>query len=382
MKYRLELLTNIGPLTVSTVLFSPDVVIDSWSKRINAPGKMVFSIRATNPKATEANLRPYRRVRLYRQTDSGYVVCWFGYIEDKAEFDGRIEVICAGMLNFFTKRLTANDEAFAGQGSAEAFGLLADCNTDDDTGVTAGTGGVTTTKDIETQGRIDVFTAWTKLAQAHAAEFEINDDGEFNFMSSVGNDLSASVTLVFRRDGSPGSNVSSIRIAESGRDMATRIVATSSAPGVSEYIYDSPNQSTYGVIVEQKSFNEAQDDPTLEAMADAYGSQREHPIPDFQVTPESARLVLNQLTGQRVERGLDYFDVSIGDLVSTQIITENLSVTTAKRIAEIVVNVDANGKETMSFTLTEAGVFVTAGYLEASRVDELIRKVAYIETVL
>lgn len=382
MRYRLDLLSNVGPLEVSSVLFSPDIAVESYSKRINAPGKMVFSIRATNPKATANNLRPYRRVRLYRQTDSGYVPCWFGYIEDKAEFEGRIEVICAGMLNFFTHRFTADNEAFTGQGSTEAFGLLSDCNSDSDTGVTAGSGGVTTTKSVEAQGKLDVFTAWTKLAQAHTAEFDINDDGEFNFVPSIGSDLSASLTLVFRRDGSPGSTLSSIRISENGRDMATRIVAKSSASGVSEYIYDSPFQSTYGVIVEQKTFNEAQDDATLEAMTDAFGSQREQPIPDFQVSPESVHLVLNQRTGERVERGLDYFDVSIGDLVSTQIITENMSLNTAKRIAEIVVNVDANGKETMSFTLTEAGVFVTAGYLDASRSDELIRQVAYLQSVL
>lgn len=380
MRFRLDMLTNIGPLEISTALFTPDISIESYSKRISAPGKMVFHIRTTHPKATDENLRMFRRVRLYRQVGTGYIPCWFGYIEDKSEFGKEIEVICTGMLGFFTKRFTGLDQSFTGEGSADAFSLLEACNTDSDTGVTEGDGDVDSTKNVQAQGRIDVLKAWQLLADAHGAEFEIDDEGEFHFVQSLGSTLT--IHLVYRRDGSSGNTVSVIRIGESGRDMATRVIGTTSADGVDPYIYNSPTQATYGVITEVKAFNEAKDSGTLQSMVEAYGSQRENPLPDFEVTPVGVHKELNQRTGEPELRGLDYFDVQVGALVPTQIITENRAQTTAKRIVEIMVRVDENGHEHMTFTLSNAGIHITADYLDASRTEEMNRRLRYLESVV
>lgn len=380
--YRLDLYSTDG-LTRDAALFSPDIAVERYSKRINAPGTLVFSIKATNPKATESNLRLFRRVRLYRQSrdGSGYAPVWFGYILEKNELDGRVEVVCDGMLGFFTKRFTTDSETFTGEGSSEAFGLLSDANTDDETGVSQGTGGVTTTRSVTAQGRIDLLKAWELLAQAHDAEFEIDDSGAFHFVPVLGSDQSATVHLRFHRDGKPGTNLNAIQIGDSGKDMANRVFGLSSA-GYS-YQYDDPtSQATYGLLTTVKQFNEAQDLATLTTMTTAYGTQVSNPPPYFQINPTLASKKVHPRTGERTMSGLDYGDVSVGDLITVTTITENRSETAAKRIAEVEMTVDENGQEQMALTLTEAGIFIAAGYLDVNRIDDLATRVRQIENVI
>lgn len=369
MSYRIDLL-GMTDLTPHAALF--DATIEQWSHRINAPGKFTFSLDANHPKATPDNLKIFRRVRLYRHGSP----VWLGYIEDKNELDGRIEVICNGMVGFFAKRFLNADRDLSGIGSDVAFGLLSTFGAQ--TGITEGDGGVSTTRTLQTQGRIDVLKAWELLAQAHGAEFTIDTAGAFHFVPTLGSDQSESLILRYFRNGQPGVNVAEILIGESGRDMATRVIGVS---GALIKQYDAATQAEYGLIEEVKQFNEAQDQATLDAMTTAYGSQRAYPVPDFQVSPSLSRKTIHPYTGERVVTGLGLEDVSVGDLVTVMLATENQNSTTVKRIAELIVTLDGD-KEKLSLTLSEAGVFITAGYLDASRVDELRRRVKEIESVL
>jgi len=47
-----------------------------------------------------------------------------------------------------------------------------------------------------------------------------DDDAAFNFVPSLGTDQSAVVTLTYRQDGAPGTNVNAIEWGEDGKDMA------------------------------------------------------------------------------------------------------------------------------------------------------------------
>lgn len=381
--YRIELYETTGDSTVQTALYSPVVRVDSWSKRINAAGHLVFSLHRFDTKATEENLRHYRRVRLFRKNRDStgeYEAVWFGYIEAVNQVDDRIEVFCTGMLDLFKKRYTGASEQFNGQGSTEAFGLLTDTNGNDGaTGITAGTGGVTTTRDITLDHR-EILSAWEELARAHDAEFEIDDDGDFNFVPELGTDQSSVIELIFRRDGSPGNNVQEIEVGEDGRDMANQVVGvTGAGGGLTSTIDDATSQTTYGVLIERRTFNHANDQTTLDAITQSYVDQVAHPITDFRIVPEMARRSFDPVGGTLSLSGLDYGEVSIGDLITVDIVSDNRTISETKRIAEIVVDVDENMQETLRFTLSKSGVFVTATLLDRKEIQELKRKIKELE---
>lgn len=384
--YRIDIYQTTGTSAVQTVLFTPAITVRSWGKRINAAGKMVFSMQKFHEKATEENLRHYRRVRLYRKKrdmSGEYEAVWFGYIEATNEVDNEIEVLCVGMLDLFLKRYTGGNELFNGQGTTEAFGLLTDTNTNDEnTGIVTGAGGVTSTRDLTMDSR-ETLRAWEQLAQAHNAEFEIDDEGAFNFVPALGSDKSTIVTLTFRRDGQPGSNVNRINIGDDGRPMANKIIGVSSGGSpITSTQSDTASIAIYGKLIERKNFNDANNQTTLDSITSSYLSQRANPITDFRVEPTLASKKFNPATGSNSVTGLQYSDVVVGDLVTVHFITENRTISTTKRIAEITVDADENGHEEIRFTLSEAGVFITAAFLDASVIEELKLKIKEIEAQL
>lgn len=383
MLYRLDIY-GLLPTTVPVTFFTPDITVSSWSKRISAPGSLVFSIRSDDPRATPANLKMKRRVKLYRKnrTSAGYTACWTGYIDAVNEDGPQIEVVCAGMLKFFERRFADEGQAFTGQGTTEAFGLLTAANAEEDTGVTAGTGGVTTANAVNATGKRDTLKAWELLAQADGGEFEINEEWELNFVPLLGSDKSGTVNLIYRKDGTPGTNCRSIQIGEDGEPMANKVYATSSVGGLTYTAEDLTSQGEYGILIEHKTFNEAQDQDALEALADAYISQVGNPLTDFRITPETEIRVFNPITGEREVAGIGYGDVVVGDLVNVIIIRQNQSTEETKRIVEITVSVSETGEEELSFTLSRAGVHVSASYLNANRVSELAKRIQTVESLL
>lgn len=382
--YRLAIYEGIDD-EVRTVLFAPgELTLERWGRRINSPAPLVFSVHRFSAKATPETLRPYRRVRLFRRPRAGgeYEAEWFGYIEAVKEVGERIEVVCAGALKVFKKRYTGDNETFNGQGSTEAFGLLSDANSADDTGIVSGTGGVGATRSL-TFNAVDVLSAWERLALAHGAEFEIDAVGVFHFVPELGADKSGTIELIFRRDGQPGSTVDEIESGLDGEPMANRIMATSSASGGLTSVQDDvTSQGLYGLLVDRRQFSEATDQPTLDAMAGALLSQVKIPITDYRVKPTLAVKKLNPITSGRELTGIDVRDIDPGDLVTVTIRTENQSVSTVRRVVELVVSVDANLSETLLVTLSDAGVFVSSALLSANEVGDIKRRLREVETLL
>lgn len=382
------LLDILGPTdaTPQDSLYSPDITVTGWSKRINAPGKFVFSMHKDNPSATDETLQMWRGVRLYRTPRDGtntLLKAWFGVIISKREVGDRIEVLCAGGLKIFAKRYTGGNESFTGAGSTEAFGLLSDTNANDGpTGISQGTGGVATTLNL-TLDSIDIQQAFEQIAAATDAEFEVDDDALLNFVPSLGSDKSATIELIFQRDSKPGSNVVSIEIAEDGEPMANKVIGTTTASSGLTSTYTHPTSTpTYPVLVDHKTFNTANNQTTLDALTEAFGLQRGLPVPDFQAVPATATKKFNTLTGQREIAGLQYGDVEVGDLVLVTIITANRNISVVKRIAELIVDVDENLNEKMRFTLTTTGVFVTEQYLGESELPDIKRRIQRVEAQL
>jgi hypothetical protein len=370
---------------VPVILFK--AVVRSWSKKINAPGTMTFSLPISDTDATATNLQKYKRVTLQRLAQDGtntYQTVWTGYIEAAKENHEYIDVICQGNLKLFLKRYAALNQAFTGAGSTEAFGLLTTTNgTDGDTGITTGTGGVATANPVTAQRRIDILRAWEDLAAADGAEFEIDDTLKFNFVPALGSDKSASVTLRYRRDGTPGSNVVLTGFGEDGELMANRILGyTDNGGGLTSTKDDAASQATYGVLIEEKQFNQAQNQAALDAMTLSYLTQRANPLTDYAVQPILANQTFDVVSGTNQITGLQYTSLGVGDLVTADILTENQTILQSRRIAEIDVIVDEQLNETVLYTLSKSGVFVTSAYLSDDSVLQIKRRIREIDSLL
>lgn len=382
--YLIDLCSTTGDSEVVDSLETPVITVRGWSKRINAPGKLVFSIHRNHPAATDENLRMWRHVRLYRKPRDGTATkasVWYGLIISKRQLGDHIEVLCHGALRIFDKRYTDQEATFSGQASTEALGLLSATNLNDgDTGIAEGDGGVTTTVSLILDA-ITLSRAFEELAMASGAEYEVDDDALFNFVPSLGSDKSATIELIFRTNGDPGTNVIDFEVAEDGEPMANKIIGTTSG-GLSS-TYEHPTSSdTYPVLVERKAFNSADDQTTLDSLVESYGLQRSFPIPDFQAVPATATKKFNAISGTREIAGLQYEDVQVGDLVLVTIITPNRNESVVKRIAEVIVDVDENLNERLRFTLTEAAIFVTERYLDETAFGDIKQRIQQIEYLL
>jgi len=380
--YTVKLYNNTGS---SAEALLADCTVRSWSNRLNGPGRFAFTLPLGSTNL--GLLRPYRQVTLERRKQDGTDAdegAWIGFVESfKRTSRQEYTVFCAGLLQEFRKIPTAKDETFTGQGSTEAFELLTAANAIRATGVTAGTGGVTTTKSLKAQGYADVLSMWEDMAMAHGAEFDITFARQFRYVPSLGSDKSGTVTLRFRRDGEPGNTVEDLEEGEDGEPMANRIIASTTGGGGLSYTWDdATSQSTYGVLVEVKEFNEAQDAGTLQSLAGAYGAQRANPITDFQARPVMAEKRLNALTGALETVGLQYGDVVPGDLVTCDFVTEGTTLQAVRRVAEVLVDVDEEDNEVVRYTLSKTGIYVSSNYLEYDKVGELTRRIQAAERLL
>ncbi len=92
-------LYDITGTTKETIFF--DAIVNGWSLRINAAGRMNFSLPYGSRNATEARLQKYKRIKLMRKIGGEYTTIWYGYIEAHKRQSERIDVFCVGMLEFF-----------------------------------------------------------------------------------------------------------------------------------------------------------------------------------------------------------------------------------------------------------------------------------------
>lgn len=376
--YAIDLMDTDG--TVVDTLPVPVASVRGWSDRINAPGKLVFSLNRNNPAASDDNLRKWRPVRLYRKPIDGtdtMLPTWFGYLMASRENGERVEVQAQGGLKIFTKREATG--TFTGAGSTEAFGLLSTTNSLGVTGISQGTGGVTTTMDM-TLSDVQMLHGLEQFGMATGGEFRVNPDAELDFVPGLGSDMSH-IELIFDRTGNPSNNLSAFEIAEDGEPMANRILGEGGG-FTKTYNHPTSVSSGYPLLVERKVFPVVNDQGTLDALTAAYGLQKGLPIPDFIAQPATTIKRFNPLSGVREISGLEYGDVGVGDLVTVTIITGARNTSTVKRIAELQVEVDENLNERLLFTFSEAGVYVTGQYLDDAAFADIRRRVLEIERQL
>lgn len=365
--YTLQLLDISGTTVEATIT---DAKIAKWGARINGPARMEYSLPVGSPNATTSRLQKLKRVRLLRRKQDGSgedEPVFYGYLEaHKRTSEAEYTVYCASMLQLFASRYSHLDQTLSTTGSTDAFSLLSQTNVEDgDTSISEGDGGVSTTRSVKATGRKDILGLWGDLAKAHHAEFEIDFDGAFHFVPELGSDKTDSVTLRYRTDGQPGTNVTQIAEGEDAATLRNRIIGTNNV-GNTSIKNDLDSQAIYGVLVEAKVFSEAVNEATLDEMTQSYLEQVKAPAPDFAAQPAPVERRFNVITSEMDIEGFQYGDVRPGDLITCDIISESQTIQGEKRVVEILVSVDDNSQETIQYTLGEEGVFVSVNSLDST----------------
>lgn len=383
MEYRISIHSITNEQPPEKTLFNAKV--EGWSKRINSPGKMVFRVPKTDTTIdVDVDLQSQKRVTLWRKERRAGLVferVWHGYILSRNLIGDEHQVICVGMLQLLEDRPTPAAWAMNGEGSVEAEALLDEINGEFDTGITFGTGDVTTTQDVVAD-EITTLAALESLARAHNAEFEVDDLGQLNFVESLGTDKTA-ITLQFRRDGAENNNVRDFEDGEDGESLATRIIGFNDTL-TSTQDSAAPIMNKYGLLVDKVRIDEANDQPTLDAITASILAQREKPASANKIIPLPVAQIFNTVTGARQVIGLQYEDFQLGDLYTFDIVTEQRDEEgITRRIAEIEVQVDEeSADEIIILTLSEAGVFITANLVDLSQPREIKRRVKQLEALV
>lgn len=357
--YTLSLLDITGTNVLATLF---DARILNHSRGISRPGRMTFTLPVGSPNASTSRLKKFQHVRLARRKQDGSEddeYAWYGYIEShKREQPELYTVYCAGKLQYFAHRFTTKNQSVAGQGSTEAFRLLTNTNGDNDTGIVSGTGGVTAYQNITTSGRKDLLSTWGDIANATGGEFEITPYRIFNFVPMLGTDKTGTSLVLRYRTDQKGSTVEAVSEGEDGATIRNRVIGTN-ANGTLESIQENAASiAKYGLLEEVKVFPEAQDQATLDALTQAYLLQVREATPDFGTRPIMAEQRFT-ISGTRAIVGFQFGDLVPGDLVTCDIVSESQTVQATKRIIEVMVDVDENLKEIVTYTLGEAGVRIS-----------------------
>lgn len=358
--YTLRLLDITGTSVQATIT---DATILRWADLMNGPGPMVYTVPFDSQHAREYYLQKYKRLELSRSKHDGSgedEVVWFGFIDaHKRLSPAEITVFCEGIPQLFLARFTAKDETFPGPASDEAFDLLEDTNDDYETGISTGDGGVASTLDVKAEGRKAVLGMLEEMREAHGAEYRFQLDRTLDFVPQIGEDKSDTVTLVYRTD-EPGSNVEEFADGEDGKPLRNRIIGENPDLALESIKTDTDSRDTYGLLVDVVTFREAQDQPTLEALTQAHLDRTKLPAPAFEAVPILARKEFDIVTNGYVLTGFQYGVASPGDIVGCEIVSAGKSVTTDRRVVEVNVEVE-DGKERVTFTLGDPGVFVVTG---------------------
>lgn len=320
--YRIIIYDHTG-VTPLTTLFVPANVYElKYSTELNKAGSATFKIKTLDSKATATNLQLFNRVKIYKGTEGEFS----GFIEDLHVDINEIEVSCRGMLALFEKRiksLVVNGTYYTTSGAA-AMALLSQTNSDDDTGITAGTDTTANTIHNVEFTYSPIFSSWQKLADLADTDFEITFDGVFN-MKDIGNDLTSSVVFRYIQGQINTATIYEFDVDVSGKDLINFIYARGSSTSLNTTASDATSESQFGLLQDFKSFPQSGHvtDLANEAQTEVDNDKQEFYTP--KVRPNIEKI------------DVDSFDV--GDTVSVKLEAGFISVDQNHRIIKKSVTV-------------------------------------------
>lgn len=221
-----------------------------YKKTLGEVGDASFTIDINNSKVTTLNLQNYNRMEI--SVDG--VVEWVGYIIKKDISFTVVQIRCLELIGILKKRLVPSAYTLSGNVSTAVDTLLAQINGDDDTGITLGATDLTDSVNM-TFERQDALAVLKSLADSVGAQFRLNSDRTIDFLSSVGQDLSASVLFTYRTTQPSQANILKFDVSDDGDSIVSRSIGKSDA--LSSTQDDAPLQTKYGVIEQFNNFRVA-----------------------------------------------------------------------------------------------------------------------------
>jgi len=319
-----------------TTIWQQSLINFSYSKELNKPGSANFTLQLRDTRATTTNLRLYNRVKISRDG----VGVFIGYIELLRATLNEISVFCNGMLGLFEKRLVS-----ASVNSTDADDAIANIlnliNGVDDTGITFGTSNVTNTiNDVEFV-RSTGLSAFQKLAtMAGEAEFEIDYDQNFNFVSQLGVDRSGSVKFQYDINAINTSTIFDFEVEVEGKDIKNAVTGIRNGGGTNTQT-DATSIAAYGRLEGAENFSQTNNSTDLANETSNFLQNRKDEF-------YSPKITINTL-----KISPDDFDV--GDIIKVVLNNGFISLNRNDRIIKKDVSLTSNNTEEVSVSLIPMG---------------------------
>jgi hypothetical protein len=348
--YRIQILDKTN--SPVTTLPPNDVELRSFSKTINKAGTCIFSINLDSPFAIKDNFALLSRVSISRWDGSSYVRVWVGFMESILENNGRLEIGCKELIDIFDKRISGN-LTLTGNAGTEIFSMLSTTNSDDDTGITAGTNAYTTTLDQKIDKK-SLLDAWEDIAKTEDSEYEIDLDFNLN-LGPLGTDKSSTVRLVYNELRPQENTLNETRINETADRLVNRITGiskTKAGAALTATVEDASSIAAFGLFEKVVSFNDAESVGALTDLIQTELDNLKDPIDNPSVTPKQLETIEN-IAGDTKTIGIDVMDIALGDIVQLCYNTNWTTIDTTRRIVSFTVTVDTTGAETISLKLNK-----------------------------
>lgn len=221
-----------------------------YKKTLGEIGDASFTLDINNSKVTTLNLQNYNRIEI--AVDG--TVEWVGYIIKKAISFTVVQIRCLELTAILKKRLVPSAYTLTGNVSTAVASLLSTINGDDDTGITLGATDLTDSVNL-TFERQDALSVLKSLADSVGAQFRLNTDRTLDFLSSVGEDLSASVLFSYKTNQPSLANILKFDVSDDGDSIISRSIGKSDT--LSSTQNDATLQGKYGVVEEFTNFRVA-----------------------------------------------------------------------------------------------------------------------------
>lgn len=320
-----------------------------YEKKINSPGSASFTTQILNSKATAANLAMFNRVKIY----DGDTVRWFGYIASLDVDLNEVQVNCIGMLGFLKKRIYSSGYIPTSTVDAFVSAMLTSINSADDTGIALGTNSVTHAVNATEFSRQTGYDVLNRLAAiAGTAEFEVDDDGNLNFVETLGTDVSASVIFRYDVNAINRATIYEFQVEVDSDDLANHIIGVGTSPASSDTEDDATSQTAYGRIDKSVNFTETANATTLADATQGYLDQHKYETYSPKITPNIELIDVNSFeVGDTV--GL-YMNYGFINLDQDQRITRKKITVSDSGVVKADVNVTAVGVNKLPSTFVDA----------------------------
>ena len=319
---------------LTTVFWGDDFYDLEYTTEVNKPGGAKFSLTVLNPKATTTNFKMYNKIIIERDG----VGVFIGYIENIVATVNEISVECVGMLGLFNKRLFSKVfHTGAGDTAQDAFfEILTTLNGVSDTGITVGTTDIDYDIDRVEFQRTPVLTAWRNLAELAGGEFAINTDKTIDFLTRLGTDKSASISLRYNVNQINSANLREFNVEVQGKDTFNKVTGIRKG-GTTDTYSDATSISNFGML--EIAVNQAQ----LDSGTDLTNAMTSY-IDQRKIEFYSPKVVID-------ERKIDITSLELGDTVKVDLNNGFMTLALNERIIKREIKVSDNAVEVVQLGL-------------------------------